>query len=169
MYQALQAPSMRGEAFAPIPQLCLELDGHWQAVERETLSDLGQWSLLNQPVQLAGFAIQESVNSFTIDIDLRRIAVHTLEQQQLHLNEIDTAVSETDLVRWLDRETRQADISQAELLFFLLLQVQHLQRDRGFSLPALVRAKHQLVYALTAEIERLRQLAQKSGFQRALF
>jgi len=169
MYQALQAPSMRGEAFAPIPQLCLELDGHWQAVERETLSDLGQWSLLNQPVQLAGFAIQESVNSFTIDIDQRRIAVHTLEQQQLHLNEIDTAVSETDLVRWLDRETRQADISQAELQKYLLLQVQHLQRDRGFSLTALVRAKHQLVYALNAEIERLRQLAQKSGFQRALF
>lgn len=169
MHQALQAPSMRGAAFAPIPQLCLNLDGHWQAVERATLSDLGEWSLLGKPVQLAGFNIQESVNSFTIDIEQRRIAVQAMEQQQLHLNEVDTAVTETELVRWLDREVRQSDISQAELQKYLLLQVQHLLRDRGFSMTALVRAKHQLAYALEAEIERLRREAQKGGFQKALF
>jgi type III restriction enzyme len=169
MHQALQAPSVRGAAFAPIPQLCLLLDGHWQTVERETLSDLGEWSLLGKPVQLAGFSIQESVNSFTIDIEKSKLAVHELEQRQLHLNDVDTAVSETELVRWLDRETRQSDISQAELQKYLLLQVQHLQRDKGFSLTALVRAKHQLAYALLAEIGRLRAQAQKSGFQKALF
>ena len=169
MHQALQSPSVRGATFAPIPQLCLKLEGHWQVVERETLSDLGNWSLLNKPVQLDGFRIQETVNSFEIDIEQRKVVLHTLDQQQLSLDQIATDVSETDLVRWLDRETRQGDISQAEMQKYLGLQVQHLQRDKGYTLTALVRAKHQLAKALLLEIARLRVAAQKNGFQGALF
>lgn len=169
MHQALQAPSMRGATFAAIPQLCLNLDGHWQVVERETLSDQGDWSLLSQPVQLAGFSVQETVNSFTIDVEHSKVVLDRLDEQQLSLNEVDTQVSETDLVRWLDRETRQADVTQVEMQKYLGLQVQHLQRDMGYSLTPLVRAKYQLAYALQAEIARLRVDAQKNGFQKTLF
>lgn len=53
--RALRAPAQLGLSFAPIPQLCLELEGCLEVVERETLSELGDWSLLDSPVQLAGF------------------------------------------------------------------------------------------------------------------
>lgn len=46
--QAMRAPAQLGLTFAPIPQLCLDLDGHLEVVERETLSSLGDWSLLDQ-------------------------------------------------------------------------------------------------------------------------
>jgi type III restriction enzyme len=169
MHQALQAPGVRGATFAAIPQLCLQLEGEWQVVERETLADLGNWSLLNQLVQLAGFSIQETVNAFMIDIEQHKVVLHPLEQQQFALNGIETQASETDLVRWLDRETRQPDITQAEMQQYLGLQVRHLQRDKGYTLTALVRAKYQLAVALRAEIERLRIVAQKNGFQKMLF
>lgn len=66
--QAMRAPAQLGLDFAAIPQLCLNLDGHLEVVERETLSSLGDWSLLDQQVQLAGFGITETVNSFEIDV-----------------------------------------------------------------------------------------------------
>lgn len=170
MHQALQAPSMRGEKFAAIPQLCLNLDGHWHVVERETLSEQGNWSLLSKPVQLAGFNMQEEVHSFIIDVQQSKVVLDRLDhQQQLNLNSVDTQISEADLVRWLDRETRQADVTQIEMQKYLGLQVQHLQRDMGYSLTALLRTKYQLAYALQAEIARLRVVAQQDGFQKTLF
>ncbi|MFD2274631.1 DEAD/DEAH box helicase [Undibacterium arcticum] len=66
--QAVRAPAQLGLTFAPIPQLCLNFDDYLEVVERETLSTLGDWDLLDQPVQLSGFNITESINSFEIDV-----------------------------------------------------------------------------------------------------
>lgn len=164
--QALTAPSTRRVPFAAIPQLCLQLGSEWQVVERETLSELGQWSLLDAKVQLASFAINETANTFEINIENRKI-VWRIEQNaaQYSLDMAPAQVGETDLVRWLDREVRQPYVTQAEMLKYLGLLVQHLERDRGFTLTALWRAKFQLADAVRAEIERLRQEAQGKGFQ----
>jgi type III restriction enzyme len=75
---ALRAPAAKGEPFAPLPQLCLELDGELQPVERETLMELGEFDLLAQSAQLAGFAVQETVNAFEIDLDGEKVQLrHT--------------------------------------------------------------------------------------------
>lgn len=168
--QALTAPSTRRLPFAPVPQLCLQLEGRWQVVERETLSELGQWSLLDAKVQLAGFAIKETANTFEINIENRKV-VWQIEQNmaQYSLDLAPVQVAETDLVRWLDREVRQPYVMQAEMLKYLGLLVQHLERDRGITLTALWRAKFQLAVAVRKEIDRLREEAQGKGFQRALF
>lgn len=164
--RALRAPAQLGVTFAPIPQLCLELEAHLEVVERETLALLGDWSLLDHPVQLAGFSITETVNSFEINIDSQtKVKVRHIDAQQLHLNETVSQVSQTDLVRWLDVELRQADIGQLQMQAWLMRMVTHLQADRGFTLTALVRAKFQLVQALRTEIDRLRKAAMMRGFQ----
>lgn len=169
MRQALRAPAQLGLAFAPIPQLCLELDGYLEVVEKETLADLGDWDLLDFPVQLAGFAIHETVNSFEIDVNGEKVKFRHIDAQQLHLNEVATHVSERDLVRWLDHEVRKPWLPQLQLQAYLGKMVSYLMHNQGLSLTALVRARFQLAKAIGAEIERLRKLAMKKGFQGRLF
>ena len=165
MRQAMRAPAQLGLDFAPIPQLCLNLGGHLEVVERETLSSLGDWSLLDEQVQLAGFSITETVNSFEIDVNGARVTYRHTDAQQLQLNEAVSHTSQQDLIRWLDVEVRQSDIGQAQMQAYLVKMVTHLTSDRGFTLTALVRARFQLAQALVKEIGRLRQIAMARGYQ----
>lgn len=163
--QALRAPAQLGVQFAAIPQLCLFDGSHLELVERETLAELGDWDLLGQPVQLQGFVIHETVNSFEIDVNGERVKYKLIGAEQLHLNDTATQVTERDLVRWLDVQLRRQYLSQPVLQGYLTKMVSHLIGDRGISLTALVRAKFQLVAALETEIERLRKEAIGKGFQ----
>ena len=165
MRQALRAPAQLGLSFAPIPQLCLNLDGHLEVVEKETLLNLGDWDLLEHPVQLAGFAITETVNSFEIDVNGERVKWRHVDSQQLQLNDVISHISQQDLVRWLDAEVRQPDIGQTQMQAYLVKLLTHLVHERGFTLTALVRARFQLSQALSKEIGRLRALAIVKGFQ----
>ncbi|AGG34652.1 Type III restriction protein res subunit [beta proteobacterium CB] len=164
---ALNAPATLGAAFAPIPQLCLSMDGQLELVEQETLSILGDWDLLATPVQLAGFSISEDTKAFEIDMAGEKVTWRIANTQQIDLNSIDSHVSEQDLVRWLDRQVmnRYWGITQGALQAYLTKLTSHLIRDRGFTLTSLVRGKSPLSTAITREIERLRDLAIKKGFQ----
>lgn len=166
--RALRAPAQLGEQFAPIPQLCLDLDGHLEVVERETLASIGDWSLLDQQIQLAGFTITETVNSFEIDVNGEKVKWRHIDAQQLQLNEAISHTSQQDLVRWLDVEVRQSDIGQVQMQAYLTRLVGHLLGDRQFTLTALVRAKFQLAQAIRQEIARLRGVAMAKGFQARL-
>lgn len=162
---ALRAPAQLGLDFAAIPQLCLSLGGHLEVVERETLSSLGDWNLLDHPVQLAGFSITETVNSFEIDVNGEKVKWRHIDAQLLLLNDTISHTSQQDLVRWLDAEVRQSDIGQVQMQSYLVKMVTHLTADRGFTLTALVRARFQLANALVKEVVRLRRLAMARGFQ----
>ncbi|MGC8703679.1 MAG: DEAD/DEAH box helicase [Thiomonas sp.] len=163
--QALRAPSQLGETFTPIPQLCLNLDGHLETVERETLASLGDWNLAAQAAQLAGFNIVETVNTFEIDMQGARLKWGVVDTAQLHLDDAPSHVSRQDLVSWLDHTLRQPDVSQPQLQAYLVRMVDHLIHDRAIPITALVRARFQLGQAIEAEIKRLRQHAVAHGFQ----
>lgn len=165
---ALLAPSARGVRFAPLPQLCLQWDGDWQPVEKRLLSGLGEFDLFTEPSRLDGFAMRESGATFEIDVDGGKVVYQAADSGQLHLNEVASHATDNDLVRWLDRECRQPDIGQAQLIKWLLAVVRHLIADRAFPLTALVRAKYPLAEAIRREIERRRQNAVKRGFQKSL-
>jgi type III restriction enzyme len=167
--QAMRAPVQLGLEFAAIPQLCLNLDGHLEVVERETLSSLGDWNLLDEQVQLAGFGITETVNSFEIDVNGAKVTYKHTDVQRLLLNETVSHTSQQDFVRWLDAEVRQSDVGQAQMQAYLLKMVTYLTIERGFTLTALVRARFQLAQALAKEVGRLRQIAMAKGFQGRLF
>jgi type III restriction enzyme len=162
------APAMRGVPFAPLPQLCLEWDGELQAVERRVLAELGEFDLFTDAVSLPGFAVRETGVAFEIDVEGDKVVYGAADSGQLRLNDIATHTTEHDLVRWLDRECRQVDVGQAALLKWLLALVHHLIADRMFSLTALVRGKYLLAEAVRREIDRRRQTAVNSGFQKAL-
>lgn len=167
--RAMQSPAEQGATFSSIPQLCIDFDGHLEVVEKETLSHLGDWSLLDQKVQLEGFSISESVKSFEIDVNGEKVKYKMIDTRQLHLDDGESHVTEKELVRWLDAETRQSDIGQAQLQVYLVKLVAHLTNDRRFSLLSLVRARFQLAQAIESEISRLRTNAMEKGFQARLF
>lgn len=167
--RALRAPAQLGLSFAPIPQLCLELDGYLEVVERETLTHLGDWNLLDSQIQLAGFTFHETVNSFEIDVNGQQVKYRHIDAAQLQLNDVASHVSEGDLVRWLDREVRQPDIGQLQMQAYLTKMLAHLIHDRKMPLTALVRARFPLAQAIDKEIGRLRKAAMQKGFQGRLF
>lgn len=165
---ALMAPSARGVPFAPLPQLCLQWDGDWQPVEKRLLSELGEFDLFAEPLRLEGFAIRENGAAFEIDVEGGKVVYQVADSGQLHLNEVTAHATENDLVRWLDRECRQPDIGQAQLIKWLLALLRHLMADRSLPLTALVRAKYPLAEAIRREIELRRLNAIKHGFQKSL-
>ncbi|MFJ7311555.1 hypothetical protein ACIQVE_02110 [Pseudomonas sp. NPDC098747] len=91
-----------------------------------------------------------------------------VDAQQLKLNEVASHISEQDLIRWLDLQVRQSYVSQLQLQAYVVKMVSHLIHLH-LSLTALVRARFQLADAIKSEIERLRKLAMRKGFQGRLF
>lgn len=165
---ATLAPSARGVPFAPLPQLGLEWEGEWQRLDRRLCAELGAFDLFAEPVALAAFAVVERGNLFEIGVEDGRVRLDVKEAEQLYLNDIPSQITEAELVRWLDRECRQVEIAQPVMLRWLLAVVQHLQRDRGLTLTALVRSRYPLAEALRRDIERRRENAVVLGFQQAL-
>lgn len=167
--EAQSAPAMLGVEFAPLPQLCLALEGHLEVVDRTALANMGHLDLLAERVQLAQFAIQDTSKTFEIDVQADGdVQYHFVDAQQSLPDTATTTLSEADLVRWLDREVRQSDIGQLQMQKWLLKMVGHLQHERNYSIEALVRARFALVPALLGEIDRLRGLAASKGFQQSL-
>ena len=95
--RALKAPAQLGLNFASIPQLCLIIDDHLEVVERATLSQIGDWNLLDHEVQLAGFSITETIHSFEIDMDGTKVVYRRTQSQNLLLQESVNNTTEQDL------------------------------------------------------------------------
>ncbi len=165
---AAKAPAALGIPFAKLPQLCFPFDDELQPLDRRLCSELGQFDLFAEPVSLAGFSLRESGRAYEIDVDEGHVTYKLAEPEQLGLNDVPAHADENDLVRTLDRECRQVDVSQSVMLKWLLALVQHLQRDRGLTLTALVRTRNPLAEAIRRELDRRRQRAVERGFQQAL-
>lgn len=169
--QAHQAPEHWNATFGLIPQLGLCIDGEWQLADKETIEDSVVWDLLDFPVQLEGFAIRETVNSFEIDLDLQeqKLSYGHIQSHQSQLSDMTTPITEKDLLNWLDRKVRRQGLTQTQLLAYLVKLVSYLINVKHFTLTQLHRAQFQLSLAVANELDRLFQLARKKAFQGDLF
>ncbi len=122
-----KSPAARGTIFAPIPQLCLMIQDELELLEKGSYLNLFEWSLLDYPIELSQFQLKESATTFEVNIEDKKVAYQIAEERVVYnLNLVDSGVSENNLVRWLDRELRQPDISQSDLLAYLRKLVTHL-------------------------------------------
>ncbi|WP_180134631.1 DEAD/DEAH box helicase [Acinetobacter sp. YH12070] len=169
--QAHQAPENWNATFALIPQLGLFVDGEWQVADKETIEDSVEWNLLDFPVQLEGFNIRETVNSFEIDLNIadQKLEYGQLGSQQIQFSEMPTLVTENDLLNWLDRKVRRQGLTQIQLRAYLTKLISYLLNVRNFTLTQLHRAQFQLSLAVSNELDRLFELARKKAFQGDLF
>ncbi len=165
-----RSPAEKGERFGSLPQLCAVIQGELELVEAETLLDVSEWDLLNNVAKLPSFKSVESSNLWEIDLEGNKITYSTADStERFDLNQSWLDVTQNDLVRWLDRELRQADVPQGTLIKFINLIVSDLLSRPELTLTALVRNKFPLARAIRDLISRYRKQAQKDGYQQALF
>jgi len=165
-----KAPSERGETFGSLPLMCVELQDELELVESSLFLDAQSWNLLDYPAELPNFSIQENTKSFSIDIEGEKVSYGLADENEVvAFNSGFVDVTENDLVRWLDRELRQHDIIQAQMLQFIARLVNNLLQKPELNLTTLVRNQFPLARAVREVIKRYRKEAQKTGYQESLF
>ena len=167
---ASKAPSETGATFGSLPLVCMSSQGELELVESEVFLHTNDWDLLSYPAELSSFTLQETTNSFSIDIDGKQLSYKVAgEGETPTFNEGFMDVTENDLVRFLDRRLKQPDIPQTQLIQFLARLVNGLLKKPELNLVALVRNKFPLSRAVGDLISRHRKEAQKKGYQASLF
>lgn len=162
--QAAATPSQRGASFT-VPGLMLEQFGELDLVYPDTLLDLAGWTLEGVDPELPGFALSETPDTVVVDVDDGQVRIsRDTSQLTLKLDD-ETQWTAADLSRWLDRMTRQVDVSQPVFLEYCRRVVIRLVDGRGMSLASLVRAKDVLKRAIAARVKELRAQAGQAGMQ----
>ena len=130
------------------------------------------WSLLNHPARLDEheFTIRETAHGFEIDLDGNRLTYRFAgEQEQLSLDVHVEGWTQEALVLWLDRQVRQPDVGQAELVKWLSNLATHLLNTRGLHVSALMRCKFILARKILDKIDAFRLKERNSVYQARLF
>lgn len=168
--QAVNAPENWNAQFALIPQLCLFMDEHWQLIEKEVIENAVELDLLKYPLNLS-FNVKEVANSYEIDMNVsgEQLTYKQYATEQLAFNNIQTNLTEHDLMVWLDKQVRQKGLTQTQLRAYLVKLIAYLIHERSLTLTALFRTKHQLAQAIKEEINLLFTLARTEAFQGELF
>ena len=167
------APAMRGETFT-VPQLCFD----FELAEPEMFLHLGGWHLLDCAVELSLDEFNPDRGYQSFELDMTRLAAkdqvtYQAASKGVHEHPMLTGMiapwDEQVLARWLDRECRQPDIRQLELLEFTRRIVADLIQRRKLSLDLLIYAKYRLAKALRRKIDTYRRQAANDNYQSCLF
>lgn len=164
-------PSERGETFI-VPRLCVLIQDELELAEKELFLNGRGWNLLDYPAHFSreDLNLDEDARTFEIDINGKKIVYKLVDNtRQLDLSHLKVPFTDLQLVRWLDRETRQSDIKQEAMLEFLRRSISHLTRNRGIDLANLWRNRFVLSRFLRERITRYRQEAYEKGYQDMLF
>jgi type III restriction enzyme len=171
VWQAHISPAQRGVPFH-VPQLCFNLDGELELADRESLLGDG-WSLLDYPAEIAeaDFRMTETGVEWEIDLSAAGSITerHIGSAEQHNLDLIDTGWTVQQLYRWLEKKSRQQDITQPVLLEFVRRSVAYLTERRGFPLTSLVRWRFILSKVLAEKISCHREKASRDHYQETLF
>ncbi|TDX26250.1 DEAD/DEAH box helicase [Rhodovulum visakhapatnamense] len=165
------SPAEQGEAFE-VPRLVSEIQGEFEFADTDVFMEFHDWSLLDHSSKLGEgeFAIRETARSFEIDLDGNRITYQFAdEEEQLALDVDVEGWTPEALVLWLDRQVRQPDIHQSELLRWLRDLVGHLITVRGMHIAALMRCKFILARKVREKLAAIRQQERDGVYQRYLF
>lgn len=164
-------PSQKGQVFS-VGQLMLNLWDSLELPETETILMATDWSPLkyNNGLLPDEFAYDESARTFEFDLEGEKMRYHQADEQvQFTLLADAAAWDERGLSRWLDRQCRQGDIRQEDMLEFCRRSVQSLLQRSSFDIELLCRAKYVLVAALKSKISKLRERALRDGYQLLFF
>jgi type III restriction enzyme len=165
------SPAEKGEAFE-VPRLVSEIQGEFEFADTDVFMEFHDWSLLDHSSKLGEgeFAIRETARSFEIDLDGNRITYQFAdEEEQLALDVDVEGWTPEALVLWLDRQVRQPDVHQSELLRWLRDLVGHLITTRDMHIAALMRCKFILARKVREKLAAIRQQERDGVYQRYLF
>ena len=166
------SPAEQGEEFRA-PRLMSAIQDELEFADTEVFMEYHDWKLLDHLPRLEDgeFAIRETARGFVIDYSDKDGITYQLvsEEEQLVLNvDVEGWTPET-LVLWLDRQVRQPDIRQIELIRWLRDLVGHLIGVREMHVSALMRCKYLLARKIRNKIDAIRRMEQETAYQRYLF
>ncbi|UYO43215.1 DEAD/DEAH box helicase family protein [Rhodopseudomonas palustris] len=165
------SPAERGEAFV-VPRLVTEIQGTLEFADTDVFMEFHDWRLADHPARLdeGSFAIREMARSFEIDVDGNRVTYQFADEaEQLSLDVDVDGWTPQNLVLWLDRQLRQIDVHQSDLLKWLTDCIGHLVGPRKLSVAALMRTKFILARKLLERIGAARAAERSKVYQRYLF
>ena len=154
------------------PRLMSAIQGVLEFADTDVFMEHHDWSLLDHSPRMDEdeFTIRETARSFEIDLDGHRIAYQfASEAEQLALNVDVEGWTPEVLVLWLDRQVRQPDIRQSELIRWLRDLAGHLIDVRGLHISALMRGKFLLARKIRDKLEAIRRTERETVYQRYLF
>lgn len=167
--QAALCPAQRGLVFAPLPQLCVPLQGDLQLLEPALLDEILDFSLATLSADLQGFAEKNDARPYLIDIERGQLRIgQDQSQYALDLNANSETVRRGDVIRELDRRVRRDDVLQPDMIAWLGRVLDGLEA-RGIALTYLARHMNDLADAVARQLAALVQEGRTQAFQRALF
>jgi type III restriction enzyme len=165
------SPAEQGDAFI-VPRLVTEIQGTFEFADTDVFMEFHDWRIADHPARLdeREFAIRETARSFEIDVDGNRVTYQFADEaEQLTLDVDVEGWTPQNLVLWLDRQLRQSDIHQSDLLKWLTNCIGHLVGPRKLSIAALMRTKFILARKLNERIGAARSAERNTVYQRHLF
>lgn len=168
---ANRAPSLNGKTFAPLPLLYVKQGDLWNLLDSDKFLDWRKdWSLLDFPAELPSFKLEQTADTFEVDMNGKKLIYRHIDQNSAYNNDwVDGGFTENDLLFWLEREVRQIGLIPAQLRAFLGRLISYLTQRRGLPLTGLIRCKYSLARAVRNRIEDYQQQAATQGFNYALF
>ena len=166
-----RSPAEQGEEIE-VPRLVAAVQGVLEFADTDRFMEHHDWSLLDHSPRMDEneFAIRETARSFEIDLDGNRIAYQfASEEEQLALNVDVEGWTPDALVLWLDRQVRQPDILQSELIRWLGDLVSHLVGTRRMHISGLMRGKFLLARKIREKLDGIRRSEREGVYQRCLF
>ena len=164
------SPAEQGIPFVA-PRLLAEIQGHLEFADADTFAEFHDWSLASYPARLdeAAFAIRDTAHGFEIDLDGNKIIYQIADDgPQLSLDMAVSGWTKENLELWLDRQLRQPDIHQSDMMKWLSDCVGHLLAVRKIPIAALMRGKFVLMRKLRDRINAARIAEQSKSYQRYL-
>ncbi len=163
------AAAIDGEPFK-VPSLKIEIEGELFFASPDVIFKSYNWNINEHAIHILdenAFTVQETGGKgFTIDIDGNKLKYANAEKNQFLPYMNDSEVwSETNFIYWLDRELKQDDISQPQMLEWLRRNIEYLTETRKIPLMHLVTAKFSLLYKLENLIKASREKARVQSFE----
>lgn len=166
------APASESGVPFVVPRLMTWVQGSLEFADTDILMEYTDWRLTDHPARMSEheFNITETASSFQIDLDGQRVAYQFIsEAKQLVLDVPAEGWTPENLTLWLDRQLRQPDIVQTQMLRWLRDCIGYLVSARKISMTALMRTKFVLARQLRERIAAARQSERTSAYQRYLF
>ena len=166
---AAAAPSQRGERFAPIPQLCIPVQGEITLVEPDLLKDLASFSLREVSAELPDFAKEDGERPYLIDMDRGHLKIKQDDTQYgLDLDLAVEGIRREDVIRELDRRVRRDDVLQADMIAWVGRMLDGMVA-RDIELTYVARHLNRLSEVIAKKLKSLEQEQRNKAFQGALF
>jgi type III restriction enzyme len=163
-----KSPANNGEIFK-VPRLMVELDGQLLFADPNLIFEHFDWNIGEYaPAKLekSDFNIEEKPGEgFQIDINGSRLTYNHVGKDQLlpYMTDIDVW-QPVNLIYWLDRNLKQDDIPQSQMVAWLGKMIEYLTEIRKIALPNLMIAKFALLNKLLAIINQARAKARTTSF-----